>query len=501
MSLLSLPLEIIDIIIDLSLPSSIEELSLVCKAIYERAQVQIVRHNTLKQQWKRANNYRTGRLDDTLGILDAIAQDPLIAEYIEVLDLWDERGLSDEDEDFLDFRGDVDSMERVKTLITSSTFLKESGVDPEAWWDKMMKEEGTRIDHDNTEVSCTAITLLGLLPNLKSIRLDPGWQHFSPDQPDGEILLSVLQSIISRTGQTGDSRQQPLSQLRTILPFMHPGYEDKAALQSVQPFLEIPAISELYLVSAVAVDDGYTGFPFKWSTPILAPNLTRIELVASCIDAEGISELLRHTPNVTVFKYAHETKWHGCQHDWNAGAFVEAVAHHCGNTIIDLAITIDELYGEIINGVSSLLAFPHLERLEVDVTVFRGPPLESGQQLGEGGSVPEGATAWVETDIPCIGSMLPDSIVEAQINTDFPNPDEKALAGLLKNLRSQRMERLHKLERCIIRQYKAESARLYAEMAGATLETFDFEIENPRALNMMPAWKREFNERISTLRG
>ncbi|KAK3215687.1 hypothetical protein GRF29_8g789969 [Pseudopithomyces chartarum] len=500
MGFLSMPLEIIDIIIDLSLPSSIEGLSLVCKAIHERAQAQIVRHNTLKQQWRRANNYQTGRLDDTLGILDAIARDPLIAEYIEVLDLWDERGLSEEDDDFLDFRGDLAAMERVKTLITSATFLKESGVDPEAWWNRMMKEEGTRIDHDNTAVSCTAITLLGLLPNLKSIRLDPGWQHFAPDQVDDELLLSVLQSIISRTGQAGNSRQRPLSQLRTILPFMHPGYEEKASLQSVQPFLEIDAISELYLVSAVAVEDGYTGFPFKWRTPTLAPNLTRIELVASCIDAEGISELLCHTPNLAVFKYAHETKWHGCEHDWNAGAFVEAIAHHCGKTITSLAITIDELFGEIINGVSSLLAFPNLEYLEVDVTVFRGPPLESGQQKGEASFMPEGATPWTETDIPCIGSMLPDSIVEAQINTDFPDPDEAALGGLLKNLRSQRMERLHKLERCIVRQYTAESARIYAERAGATLETFDFAVENPRALNMMPAWKREFDERISTLR-
>ncbi|KAJ4352014.1 uncharacterized protein N0V89_007360 [Didymosphaeria variabile] len=500
MGFLSLPPEIIDVILDLSLPGGIEGLSLVCKAIYGRAQSQVDRHNALKRQWGRTSNYRTGRLDDTLGLLNAIALNPLVAEYIEVLDLWDERGLDGEEAELLDFRGDEDAMERVKEFVTSLPFLKEANIDTEEWWNRMMQEETSRTDEDNTEVSCTTITLLGVLPNLKSIRLDPGWQNFSPDAEQYALPLSGLASIVSRASQAEGSRQRPLSKVETILPFMNTGYEEKAALQSIQPFLELESISELYLVSAVAVDDGYTGYPFVWNTPTLAHQLTRIELASCCIDAEGISELLRHTPSLTVFNYSHETKWHGCEHDWNAGAFVEAVARHCGNTITSLGITIDELYGDIVNGVSSLLSFHNLQYLEVDVHIFRGPPLESGQQQGHNAMVPEGDTPWNEDDIPCIGSMMPDNIVEAQINTDFPEPDEKALNSLLKNLRSQRKERLHKLERCIIRQYTAESARVFAERAGATLETFDFEVDDPRARTMMPSWKREFDERVSKLR-
>ncbi|KAF1968017.1 hypothetical protein BU23DRAFT_558866 [Bimuria novae-zelandiae CBS 107.79] len=500
MSFLGLPAEIIDAILDLSLPFGIEGLSLVCKAIHGRATLQIERHNELKRRWSRANNYGTGRLDDTLGILDAIAREPLVAEYIETLDLWDERALSDEDSDILDFRLDPDAMARVKDLVTSAPFLIKAGVDTEAWWDRIIEEEGSRTDEDNTSVSCTIITLLGLLPNLQCLRLDPGWQNFAPDLEEYGLPLAGLQSIIDRARQADSFRPRALSQVRTILPFMHPGYDERAPLQSVQPFLELGSISELYLISAVAVDDGYTGYPFQWRTPTLATQLTRIELASCCIDADGIGELVRHTPNLTVFKYSHENKWHGCEHDWNAGAFVETIARHCGSTVTELAITIDELFGDIINGVSSLLSFPRLEYLEVDLRVFRGPPVESGQQLGENFTVPEGAARWTEDDIPCIGSMLPESIREAQINTNFHDPDERALASLLKNLRTQRLERLHRLERCIIRQYTGESARLYAERAGATLETFDLNVENPRALNMMPSWKREFNERISRLR-
>jgi hypothetical protein len=493
MGFLSLPPEIIDVILDLSLPSGIEGLGLVCKAIHGRAQSQISRHNALRREWKHANNYRTGRLDDTLGILNVIAINPLVAEYIEHLDLWDERGLDEEETELLDFRDDVGALKRVKEFVTSLPFLTEAGIDTETWWNRVM-------DEDNTEVSCTTITLLGVLPNLKNIRLDPGWQNFSPEAEQYALPLAGLTSIVNRASQAGGGRQRPLSQVKTILPFMRTGYEEKAALQSIQPFLELKSVCEIYLVSAVAVDDAYTGYPFLWKTPTLAPQLTRIELAASCIDADGISELLRHTPSLKTFKYAHETKWHGCEHDWNAGTFVEAVARHCGKTITSLAITIDKLYGEIINGVSSLHSFPILEYLEVDVHIFRGPPVESGQQLGHNAMIPDSETPWNEDDIPCIGSMIPDNMVEIQINTDFPNPDERALISLLKNLRSQRKERLFKLERCIIRQYTAETARLCTERAGATLETFDAEVDNPRARSMMPSWKREFDDRVNRLR-
>ncbi|KAJ4299783.1 hypothetical protein N0V90_005029 [Kalmusia sp. IMI 367209] len=496
MSFLSLPSEIIDAIIDLSLPLGIEGLSLVSKAIHGRAKSQIERHNVLKRQWRHVHNYGTGRLDNTLGILEAISRDPMIAEYIETLDLWDPRGIEEEDADLLDFRKDPDAMERVKSLVTTSPFLKDTDVDTEAWWTRMMEEEEVRADEDNTQISCTTIALLGLLPNLKSLRLDPGWQNFAPEAPEYHLPLSGLAAIVNRATQAGDSRPRPLGKLKTILPFMSSGYEEKAALQSVQPFLELSSVTELYLVSAVAVDDGYTGYPFTWSTPTIAPFVNRIELVSCCIDSEGIGELVRHTPSLAVFRYSHETKWHGCEHDWNVGLFVEALARYCGNTLLELAITIDELSGDIINGVSSLLSFRRLQRLEVDVQVFCGPPVESGQRLGLDSILPEGEQPWEHGDIPCIGSMLPDTIVEVQINTDFPVPDEQALNSLLKNLRSQRLERLHLMERCVIRQYQAESARVYAERAGATLETFDLDIADPRLRKMMPTWKRDFEERV-----
>ena len=501
MDFLDLPPEIIDVILDLSCPLGIEGLVLTCKALYGRAKSQIERHNTLRRRWKHTTNFETGRLDDTLGILYEIALDPLAAEYIETLDLWDERGIEAEDVDLLDFRDDHTAMEKVNDLVTTLPFLKSVGIDAEKWWRKIVQEEDERVEEDSIGVSYTTVTLLALLPNLKFLRLDPGWKNITPELgPGDETLLAGLNAISLSARDANHTSERPLSKLKTFLPFMNKGYEEKTALQTVQPFLELESLEEIYLVSAVAVEDGYTGFPFKWQPyNDITLSLTRVELSSCCMDADGIAALVSHTPSLSIFRYSHEMKWEGCQYDWNAGLFVEALARYCGSTIIEMAITIDDLLGEIVNGASSFLSFPRLELLELDVRVFCGPPVESGQQLGQNSFIPEGQQPWSYSDIPCVGSMVPKSIKECMINTDFPEPDETALNRLLKNLRTQRLERLHNLERVIVRQYTGESARVFVERAGATLETFDPHVENPRARSRMPLWKRNFEERIAML--
>ena len=91
MSLLDLPPEIIDYILDFAGPSGIEGLVLSCKAVYERASTQIESHNSLRRRWRHASNQGTARRGDTLSVLYEISREPIIAEYIESLSLWDQR--------------------------------------------------------------------------------------------------------------------------------------------------------------------------------------------------------------------------------------------------------------------------------------------------------------------------------------------------------------------------------------------------------------------------
>jgi hypothetical protein len=501
MGLLDIPLEIVDVIIDLCLPLGIESLALTCKALHERARSQIQLHNKLKRRWKRTTNYSTPKREDTLRILYEISRDPLVADYIEVLDLWDQREeeatLATTNEDLYDFRTDKKAMANLKATVTASPIFAYTDIPAEEWWDQILREDAEEVVND--EKWRTAVTLLISLPNLKVLRLFPEWNTFEDHWINQyEQVLPGLVGLINAANDN-DRCDVPLGKLQAILPFMHEGYEEKAGLQCVQPFMTLNSLSEMYLVSAVGVDDGYSGIPFEWKSLGIASSLTRIELVSSCIDDEGIGELVAFTPNLITLRYSHETKYHGCQHDWNPGTFVETLGRHCGNTLTELALTIDELYGAVINGASSFLSLARLKLLEVDDFIFCGPPVESGQRLGEDAFVPDGARPWTKDDIPCIGSMLPSSIVEVHINTGSPSPDMEALQALVKNLKEQRKERLHSLERVIVRQYGGSSARVLVESHGATLEPFDDEVPEMRLRSSMPNWKRDFEARVRDL--
>ncbi|PVI05422.1 hypothetical protein DM02DRAFT_99594 [Periconia macrospinosa] len=513
MGLLNIPLEILDVILDLSLPLGIEGLALSCKALYERATPQIRRHNALKRMWRCTNNQRTRRTDDTLQILYDIYLEPLAAQYIEVLDLWDNRigndghfllpsqwpheipesrGIEPNAPSSINFREDPRAMENLKEFIAESFKIARCEVNMEEVWADIMTAEMHPEEDDYKESPWTVVSLLTLLPNVTTLRL-PGWW----DGPETEII-NAFESLF-RAANRSNGQPGSLRKLKTILPFMDIGYEQKTPLQSVQGFMMPSSMRELYLVSAVAVDDGYTGRPFVWSFPELTSSITRMELVACCMDADGISALVSHTPNLAILKYSHQTKYHGCQHDWNPGTFIEAVGNYCGHSITELALTIETLYGSIVNGASSFRSYPHLRKLEIDIEIFCGPPVESGQRLGEDSYLPDGDSPWTRIDIPCIGSMLPESIKEVQINISHDKPDREALNALLKNLREQRAERLHILERVIIRQYNTGTLQDVADRAGATLELQEESVYGPYRRSHFPEWKRKFFDRVKLL--
>lgn len=493
MGLSDLPREILDLIIDQTIPSGIESFALTCKTIYERARSSIERHNALKRRWKHTTNAYTGRLCDTLRILYDIAHEPLIAEYIEYLNLWDRRH-PDETEyqtAAVSFRNDSFAMSRIKDTVYHTDFL------PHArrveLWQQIVGEdkqgEGYGLDNLFADVA-----LLALLPNLKGLHPPDQWHELRHGETS-EALVPVVESLVGLSDES-TSRQKPLSSLETIFPFVEEGYDYRASLQCVQPFMCLESIRSIYAVSLVAIDDDYEDMLFTWSNPTLISPLVRIEFASCCMDAGALSVLLRNTPTLTIFRYSHQTKWDGLQYDWNAGEFMETLANYCGARLTDLALTIDELHGELINGASSFLRFTSLERLEVDVSVFCGPPVESGQRLGRDARIPEGSQPWTHVDIPCMGDMLPASMLELQVNTDHPEPSEQALYSLFKNIKDRRQDKLLKLEKVVIRQYQSRSIEKFVADHNVTLEVFEEELDLPRPRSMMPQWKRDFDRRV-----
>jgi hypothetical protein len=494
MGLLDLPPEIIDYIIDFAGPAGLEGFVLSCKAVYERARLQIHDHNALRRRWRHTNNQSPTRRADTLSLLYEIARNPIIAEYVETLSLWDRRPEEDihKEDETSNFRNDQQAMQNIKSLLESTEYFRHADLDE--WWAEIV-EEDKATEVESVDKLYATVALLALLPNLKTLQLPDRWHEVRSDEA-AEALVPSVESLVSMSNDnTHRRRWQALQSLETILPFVEEGYDVRVGLQCLQPFMVLNSIRNLYAVSCVAIDDDWGGIPFHWRYASKSP-LTRIELASCCMDAHGLDALLSHTPAVTVFRYSHQTKWDGLEFDWNPGEFLYTLANHLGKQLLELAITVDELHGEVVNGLSSFHSFPRLVKIEVDVIPFCGPPLESGQRLGRDSFVPEGAEPWTHSDIPCLGDMLPESIREVHLNTDFPLPSEQSLKSLVKNIIDRRKDRLRHLEFCVVRQYKSNSAQFIADRHEIVLETFDMDVMNPRARAMMPLWKREFDQRV-----
>lgn len=498
MALLHLPGELLDEIIDLTIPYGFENFMLSCKTVYRRGQSKMDRYNNLNKRRRFAALPSNDR-GKPLQLLHELSRDPLLADYIDVLNLWNplaEGSQSDNSEITDEFRMEDDTMERIKQLVTQTEWLQDAGVDVEGWWGRMMREDEAVDEDDGEQGLCAVLSLLSKLSGLKVLQLPDSWKSIkvrNPRNDEDRQLVYVLDRLIEHSKDSAD-RTGPLRKLETILPFMPPGYEARAGLQCIEPFFSLRNIKELFGVSLIAVEDGYTGIPFQWRSAVNSP-LRRVELASCCIDSDGLSAFVAHTPQLEVFRYSHETKWHGCEHDWNAGAVLEALGRHCGSHIKELALTIDLLYGEIINGASSFLAFTKLKSLEVDVLVFCGPPIESGQRRGSDAYVPPGDIPWTEHDIPCIGSMLPTCVVDLGINTDYPQSNEQALRSLLKNIRQQKQERLHSLQEINVRQFDGNSAEEVFGIPDIMFFT-NGRLEGISSRSMLPAWKRKFAERV-----
>ena len=259
--------------------------------------------------------------------------------------------------------------------------------------------------------------------------------------------------IIAQESSRDDHYDRPLSKLERIHPFEQEGYEAKSRLQTLNPFLLAPSIRELYCVSTVAVNDGYTGYPFDWQYPSLDSNLEKVEFSHSCVMGSVLAKFLAHTPRLRFFKLSHEVKWHGCGHDWDANAIFTALAHHCGNTLEELSVTIVEDFGgEIKAGVQSLRQFTKLEHLEIDIRFFFGPPVtdELREMWPDDYRAHAHSIGWNEATVPSLVDILPLSIKTLRLVV-ASSPDDYAVFGnLFKDFGLRKRDALPLLESVII---------------------------------------------------
>ena len=442
MALCNLPPEILASIIYDVLPEGFESLALTCKALHTSCSGLIQQHNHMKKNWSHFSfNHDACELINTHHLLLEVVRTPLIARYIKYLDLWDRRGFDwlNGKIDFLDplrwqrmceicDSGAPESLQKAFVqAMQSNVILQQAGIDIGRWTQKISDFQDTWEDDYPSSNSHATVTLLTLLPNVKTLQLPVRWQDNHPgytetvddlrvsddardlgkilDDGDARDLWKVLDELAVTSCMQQQGTERPLARLETILPCAPAGYDNHSgAFSSLMPFLLMPQLTTLYASGHKLCDDGYTGDPFgQWRYEGYVSRLRHIELAACCMDST-IDLFLAHVPELRILRYSHETKWHGCQHHWSAGEFVAAIGRCCGATLEELAITADCIYGEVITGVASMKDFTALKRLEVDVSHFCGPSITSGLRQGEDGDV------WEFAQTEALINILPESL-------------------------------------------------------------------------------------------
>lgn len=149
--------------------------------------------------------------------------------------------------------------------------------------------------------------LLSLLSNVQEVNFGMKWTRSWQSDPETDALLNV----ICRNAGTGPF--EALAHVDTLKTSGETGYDERAGLEDLNPFLVLPGLRKLRGINLVALDDGYTGIPFKWRHPGLTCNLEEIEITHSCVAGNGndLAELFRHTPKLRSFKLVYAVKWHG----------------------------------------------------------------------------------------------------------------------------------------------------------------------------------------------
>lgn len=456
-SLLELPLELLCQIVEETIPAGFEAAALSCRTLFAasapfRAQYAThrkrFRHFAFSQKldsgsdsedcWDEIAQETGIRITTTRELLEYIALDHSVIRYIQSIDLRDHADL-EEDED-LSASLEAEVSETLKKLVLASPFMEAFNGDPDEWV-RQIRWSGIYAD----------VFLLTLLSHVRTLNLHPRWEEV--DQSDGrdplvsKRLWPVLNMITYRANNAEEFPNTPLSRLSVVKPSRDEGYEERSPLTPFVPFLAINSVSEVSLRSCLFIDDGYTGIEFDPMVECYSTNLRKLSLNACVGGAKELSELLSRIPNLEIFEYSHETKWHGCGHNWNIGVFLATVQDVCAKTVKELSVTIFMQYGNTGATLVDMTGFHKLAALELDIDMLCSPPYDPSMKdcQSDDGEV-AGSPAW-----PKLRDMLPTTIERLNLCLNTFNEDHlECITHLIEGLSDARPTKLPHLEKLSI---------------------------------------------------
>lgn len=465
-SLLGLPLELLIQIVQETIPADFEAAALSCTTLFAasapfRAQYTTRRKRfrnfifsrKVKENLEGAEESESGeywdeitqdtgiRIRTTRELLEQIALDHSLAQYIQSIDLRQSIGLSDRDdqEELEEVMNSlkVEIPETLKNLVLTSPFIEAFGGDPEDWIGEI---QFSTIEAD--------VFLLTLLSQLRQVALHPRWDELNPFDTRNalinERLWPVLKLIAYRANHLEEFPDAPLSMLSVVQPSRDIGLEERSPLTPFVPFLAINSVSDVSLRSCIFNDDGYTGIAFDPMVECYSTNLRKLTLESCVAGPEELSQLLSRIPNLEIFEFSHETKWHGCGHNWNIGAFLDTVQNICAKTLKKLSVRIIHQGGNKGATLVDMTRFRKLAVLELDVDMLCGPPYDPSMRDLEWDEFESaGSPAW-----PKLTDMLPASIEWFHLYLNTFNDDHlNCISHLIEGLSDARVTKLPHLDK------------------------------------------------------
>ncbi|KAL3298217.1 secreted protein [Colletotrichum asianum] len=508
MALLGLPLELLQRIIKETIPESIENVAVTCTSLHNASKIYLGEHNRLRKRYKHFSyskytvlsqrgyvkvsvifssrcspvdrrprhtwkghwdpvTQETGiELQGATELITEIVRNPVIPRYIETADLKGNVGMTDAPDDLVDEHPalhpifprikDGDIIDRVRNLLNDSPYLAEAGVDSEAWLSGMLDDTSGHAE----------VLLLTLLTNVRELALPQSWDHipgrnsghlrYGEETPrsDRKTIWPVLDALVRRANDPTIS-EAGLSKLEVYRPFTGTGYECRNEMTVNTPFLAIKSVRQAYIGGCIALDDGYTGMPFDPEYPEYSPRLERLDLVGCTFGPEEMRELLLRLPNLKRLHFAYETKWHGCGHNLDAGAMMNAIMECAGETLEELSMWMMVHYGTAGRTLVDMNGFKQLKSLHIDGLILMGPEFDKANEEYEIADAAD-VCPLDEMAAPRALDLLPPSLEKFQNepvgdrSRDSSDQLKKCLAALFDGFEEGRGERLPNLQEIVV---------------------------------------------------
>ncbi|KAK3190628.1 hypothetical protein K4F52_003319 [Lecanicillium sp. MT-2017a] len=376
MNILALPSEILLDILEQSLPYGFESLSLTCKRFYNLSRRLIPRHNSYRKKY-RSFHLGTETVETVKELLNDIAADPIIAEYIVHANLGGRSSLDDDDRPYTFPDGVPDAF---STLVTGSKHLAALNSDPgfsRDWLENIV--EYTTLSND--DVDFPAAFLLTLLPNVESLALPREW-HIATATGDHtkvwhrETLnatnksASALVSLLVMRANDPNMSYQPLQKLHTINPTENIDTEYETHMEMIFPFLALKSLRKVWHNAAQykPSNDAYAAGHCA-EFPTLGINVESMTLDDYAVSGKGARVLFKDMHSLRELNLEYITK-EEIGASFNGMEFLHHLQRQVGRCLEKLVFRFEDMsvYNTAVK--SPLLGFKVLKHLEIDVALF-----------------------------------------------------------------------------------------------------------------------------------